>query len=187
VAELGQAQEGAAGLLIEVKGESEQQLQQVVEAAQQALRASGVRFGGQAGAPLGLESYPFRVNPAVSFQCRCLLFPNMLRSRGSHRQQAARDDSTSSSHLAAVVRMLHCVRNQAFVCVCCPWQVQLCAEQERESGIVFGGAYSVCACSALRLLCGVALRRRPRCSGISARASSQSLEAAGARGSPSVR
>jgi hypothetical protein len=66
VAELGQAQEGAAGLLIEVKGETQQQLQQNIEAAQQALRASGVRFGGNAGAPLGLESYPFRVNPAVS-------------------------------------------------------------------------------------------------------------------------
>jgi hypothetical protein len=65
VAELGQAQEGAAGLLIEVKGESQQQLQQRIEAAQQALRGSGVRFGGQPGAPLGLESYPFRINPAV--------------------------------------------------------------------------------------------------------------------------
>ena len=66
VAELGQAQEGAAGLLIEVKGETQQQLQQRIEAAQAALQASGVRFGGNAGAPLGLESYPFRVNPAVS-------------------------------------------------------------------------------------------------------------------------
>jgi len=63
VAELSQAQEGAAGLLIEVKGATTDKLQQQIHAAQEALKQSGVAFGGQAAAPLGLESYPFRVDP----------------------------------------------------------------------------------------------------------------------------
>eukprot|EP00775_Hariotina_reticulata_P013456 gene13456-13582_t len=63
VAELSQAQEGAAGLLIEVKGATTGKLEEQIKAAQEALQQSGVTFGGQPTAPLGLESYPFRVNP----------------------------------------------------------------------------------------------------------------------------
>lgn len=65
VAELGQAQEGAAGLLIEVKGESQQQLQERIGTAQKALQESGVTFGGQRANPLRVESYPFRLDPKV--------------------------------------------------------------------------------------------------------------------------
>lgn len=65
VAELAQAQEGAAGLLIEVKGETKEQLQEHIKTAQKALESAGVPFGGQRRVPLGLESYPFRFNPQV--------------------------------------------------------------------------------------------------------------------------
>ena len=65
VAELAQAQEGAAGLLIEVKGETREQLQERIETAQKALTSAGVQFGGQKKVPLGIESYPFRFSPEV--------------------------------------------------------------------------------------------------------------------------
>ncbi|KAF6261185.1 glycolate dehydrogenase [Scenedesmus sp. NREL 46B-D3] len=105
VAELGQAQEGAAGLLIEVKGETEQQLQRRIEAAQQALRASGVHFGGQPGAPLGLESYPFRNNPSetkVFWDFRKGLIPIIGGSRSVGTSMMIEDVVCPAEHLAGM-------------------------------------------------------------------------------------
>eukprot|EP00879_Flechtneria_rotunda_P006313 GHRR01006635.1.p1 GENE.GHRR01006635.1~~GHRR01006635.1.p1 ORF type:complete len:789 (+),score=273.08 GHRR01006635.1:1646-4012(+) len=64
VAELGQADEGAAGLLIEVKGATKAELQECINTAQQAMQeAAGVQFGGKRVNPLSIESYPFRHDP----------------------------------------------------------------------------------------------------------------------------
>ncbi|WIA33444.1 hypothetical protein OEZ86_006576 [Tetradesmus obliquus] len=105
VAELGQAQEGAAGLLIEVKGETQQQLQQRIEAAQAALQASGVHFGGNAGAPLGLESYPFRINAAetkVFWDFRKGLIPIIGGSRSVGTSMMIEDVVCPVEHLAGM-------------------------------------------------------------------------------------
>lgn len=57
------AQEGAAALLIQVKADSQEGLQETIKKAQGVL--SGASFGGQADKPLGVESYPFSTDPRV--------------------------------------------------------------------------------------------------------------------------
>lgn len=70
VAGLGQAREGAAALLVEVKADSPQALQERIGAAQAAMRGgAGVAFGGRQGddssSSPGVDAYPFRVDPKV--------------------------------------------------------------------------------------------------------------------------
>jgi len=65
VPQLTTAQEGAAALLIEVKADTQQGLQDVIKRAQGVLSSSGTKFGGQANQPLGVESYAFSTDPQV--------------------------------------------------------------------------------------------------------------------------
>lgn len=66
VPQLTTAQEGAAALLIQVKGDTAQHVADTISRAQGVLSSSGVKFGGQADKPLGVESYPFSTDPKVS-------------------------------------------------------------------------------------------------------------------------
>lgn len=65
VPQLTTAQEGAAALLIQVKADSQEGLQETIKKAQGVLSGSGASFGGQADKPLGVESYPFSTDPRV--------------------------------------------------------------------------------------------------------------------------
>lgn len=77
VPQLTTAQEGAAALLIQVKGESAQDLADTIKKAQAALNGSGAKFGGQPEKPFGVESYPFSTDPRVrATACRQLLASN---------------------------------------------------------------------------------------------------------------
>lgn len=65
VPQLTTAQEGAAALLIQVKADTQQDLQDIIKRAQEVLSSSGTKFGGQTNQPLGVESYPFSTDPQV--------------------------------------------------------------------------------------------------------------------------
>jgi hypothetical protein len=66
VPQLTTAEAGAAALLIQVKGNTQQELADTIRKAQEVLSGSGAKFGGQPDKPLGVESYPFSTDPRVS-------------------------------------------------------------------------------------------------------------------------
>jgi hypothetical protein len=65
VPQLTTAEAGAAALLIQVKGNTKQELADTIRKAQEVLSGSGAKFGGQPDKPLGVESYPFSTDPRV--------------------------------------------------------------------------------------------------------------------------
>ena len=63
---LHQTDAGAAALLIEVKGEGQEELDHKIAAVQGVMAGTGVKFGGQKGAPLPMDAYAFRKDAKVS-------------------------------------------------------------------------------------------------------------------------
>eukprot|EP00878_Enallax_costatus_P006622 GHUV01006940.1.p1 GENE.GHUV01006940.1~~GHUV01006940.1.p1 ORF type:complete len:990 (+),score=266.56 GHUV01006940.1:206-3175(+) len=109
VAELAQAQEGAAGLLIEVKGETREELQERIQTAQRALTSAGVQFDGQRKVPLGIESYPFRFSPEetkVFWDFRKGLIPIIGGSRSVGTSMMIEDVVCPVEHLADMTQDL---------------------------------------------------------------------------------
>jgi hypothetical protein len=65
VPHLSTAQEGAAGLLVEVKAPDTEALDQKIQAVQDIMRGTGVTFGGSQLEATPLESYPFKKEARV--------------------------------------------------------------------------------------------------------------------------
>ena len=65
VPNLSTAQPGAAGLLVEVKGADQAQLDAKIQQVQHIIRGTGVAFGGHRDESTPLEAYPFKKDAKV--------------------------------------------------------------------------------------------------------------------------